>query len=271
MNKQCTRPERSRRNKALAVRLRRLAQAIAGAPTAAKAARLSCDACEALLEFYMDAAERGEKVRARFPAVWKHLQTCARCQESYRLLSESFGCTQDVSLRAETPSIGDALPSAPPLPFLAPAPSDAAWSKRVRSRVGGAPLGFGFIIQALHLRRVVSASQPALLVRGKPAPSLRLRSGQAQRSLVLSDTLSLGDRDVAVQVWAQRLDDSDAIRLEGLIASSTPLPAPLRVTLRWDDYAYSNLVHQGRFSFDEIPVSSLEHIRDFHVEFDCGD
>jgi len=248
------------KQKALASRLRRLAQAIAAAPKASPSANLSCTECEALLEFYVDTERRSDpsdslQARARFPAVWGHLETCARCQESYRLLSESWKADS-------TPPLDDAALAAPPLPFLVPASNDAAWSKRVRSRVGGAPLGFSFIIRVLHLQRVVSVKQPTLAVRGVSKPS--------KKALALSDTIPLGNLNVNVEMWAQRLENSDNLRLEILLASSAPLPEPLRATLRWNDHTYSDLVRQGRFSFDGIPVSILEGARELRVEFECA-
>lgn len=240
----------------LAPRLQRLAQDIAAISDTPKTSRLTCAECEQLIEFYVDAEKRGEQARTSFPIVWKHLKTCAQCQTSYALLTEA--------LNESTPTDFDAFPAAPrPLPFLAPTQSNAPWTKHARARVAGDPLNFGFTIRALYLRQSLSQHQPTLFTRGEPEP--------AKKALVLSDTISLGNRDVIVKIWVQRLETSTFARLEISLAASIPLPDPLRVNLTSHSYTYSGIIQKGHFSFDEFPVSVLEDARDLRVEFEADD
>lgn len=240
----------------LAPRLQRLAQAIAASSGAPMAARLSCDECEAMLEFYVDAEMRGEPPNDLFPAVQKHLKTCSRCQVSYQLLADSLG---------EEPMTDFAIQaaSAPTLPFLLPPASDAPWTKRVHPRIGGAPISFGVAIQASHLRQRLSESQPAMLTRGKLTPG--------KRTLVLSDAFSLGDRKVAAKLWVQRLEDPAFLRIEIQLASSSPLPEPLHVHVTWNGRTQAGLVHDGKYSLDGIPLSALEGERTLRIEFQADD
>lgn len=240
----------------LAPRLQRLAQDIATISLTPKKSRFTCAECEQLIEFYVDAEKRGEQVRTGFPVVWKHLKTCDRCRTSYELLTEALNESALTNF--------DAFPaSPPPLPFLAPPSSNTPWTRHAHARVAGAPLNFGFTIRALYLRQSLSTNQPTLVMRGEPGP--------AKRALVLSDTISLGNRDVIVKIWIQRLETSPFARLEISLAASVPLPDPLRVNLTSDGYTYSNIIQKGHFSFDEFPVSVLEDARDLRVEFEADD
>ncbi len=236
----------------LAPRLQRLAQGIAASSAAPTAARLSCDECEAMLEFYVDAEMRGEPAKDLFPTVQKHLKTCSRCRASYQLLADS--------LREEpTADFAILAASTPPLPFLAPPATDAPWTKHVRPRIGGAPISFSVAIQASHLRQRLSESQPAMLTRGKLTP------------LVLSDTFSLGDRKVAVKLWVQRLEDPTFLRIEIQLASSSPLPEPLHVHVSWNGRTESGVIHDSKYSLDGIPFSALEGERTLRIEFHADD
>ncbi|GEM_PF-1083610 len=234
----------------LALRLQRLARAIAAAPGQPSPAPLSHAACEALLEFYVDHERRAEEARALYPAVWEHLQTCARCRESYDLAKAALAdaAPDSISTRASIPA----------LPFLIRADETTAWSKQVRSRVGGAPLGFGFIIQPQHLQRLF-APAPAARLRGAAAPT--------ERALLLSDTVNLGQRNALVEMWVHRFADSPEGRLEIFLVSSSPLPEPLHVTLRWNDQQHSEVIVRGHCAFDHLPIAELENARDLRVEF----
>lgn len=247
---------RSRREKAkiTAASLDRLIQAITATSTASKHQELTHQDCEAALEFYVDAEGRGQKARTLYPAVWRHLRSCARCRASYALLADALQDKEPLNAGLESHL------SPPALPFLAPQREDAPWTKHVRARVGGAPFNFGLNIRILHLQQRLSMSQPTMLLRGESEP--------AKRALALSDTISLGALDVMVKIWVQRLDTPEFVRLEILLASSAPLPDPLHVNLIWNDHTHSDVIHEGRFSFDKFPASALEDGgRKLRVEF----
>ncbi len=60
-------------------RYRRLAIEIADEETRP----LRCYEVDDALESYVDAELSGEDARTLYPRVWAHLQTCARCHETY--------------------------------------------------------------------------------------------------------------------------------------------------------------------------------------------
>lgn len=224
-------------------RLQRLAQAIANAG-------MSHADCEAALEFYLDGELRRQDARKLYPSVWQHLQTCARCRASYELLHATL-----VPVHSPAPN------TLPALPFLAPAAANAAWRKRVRARVGGAALGFGFLIQPHHLRQLFnSAALP--LTRGHPSAE--------NRSLLLTDTINLGQREVAVEMWLQRSPDPSEGQLEISIAASAPLPEPLHAKLEWNGHTLSALVRQGSCLFEHLALAELQSARHLRVEFEAG-
>ncbi len=233
--------------KKLSAGLRRLSRALAATPSVA----ITHADCEAQLEFYIDAERRNENIRARYPSVWQHLQTCPQCRLSYTLLADS-----------RSDSLSETATAAlPPLPFLVPADSRNAWMRQIRSRIGGAPLGFGFIIQPAHLAHALAPTS-ALVTRGEAEAS--------DKSLLLSDMLTLGARDVTVDIWVYRAAHAPTARLEVALAASAPLPEPLRATLKWNDHQFSDLVRDGVCAFDALPVAAIENARDLRVEIDAG-
>jgi hypothetical protein len=236
---------KARRKESLTQRLARLAQAIASAsPT------LHADV-EALLEFYVDSEQRGDDVRTLYPAVWKHLQSCNRCHTSYLLLTEAL------SESSEPPTIQ----AERSLPFLVTQPENAAWRKYVRSRIAGAPLGFGFTIQAEYLQKLVAPpSEPALVLRNHAQPEIK--------TLLLSDHFTLGKREVMVELWTRRTQDPDQVQIEIILASSAPLPEPLHVSLRWNGHHYASQIQQGYGVIERIPIADLKNARDLHVDFE---
>jgi hypothetical protein len=198
----------------------------------------------------VDAESRGENARTAYPAVYKHLKTCEECRISYDLLTSR---AQDED-RGALPPVSEVA-----LPFLAQAAPDAAWSKRVRSPIGGAPLGFGFTISPGHLARTI-AQAPQFAVRGETT---------TERSLLLLDSIALGRRDVQVELWLHFSDNPDYARLEISVVSSSPLPEPLRVNLSWNDHHYASAIDQGQGWIDQIPLSDLENAN-VSVEFEAG-
>jgi len=244
-------------SKPLASRLLRLARALTAVPSHSQLAGISHAECEALLEFYVGDEQRQEDVRSLYPAVWKHIRTCTRCRESYILMTQT-ALEYTLSDWQSQFSSGDI----PNLPFLSPTIEAAAWSKQVRSRVGGASLGFGFILQPSHVQQLI-VSQPALSMRGQP--------GQDKKALLLADTINLGNRDVMVNMWMVLSENSREGRLEISLVASAPLPEPLRATLRWNEHQYSDMVRQGFCAFDHLSISGLKNVRDFRVEFETGE
>jgi len=244
-----------RKKHTLAMRLQHLAQAIASGPDASRVHRLSHAKVESLIEFYVDSEKRGEKAQALYPAVWSHLQSCSHCRVSYTLLTEAASDSD----QRESDGL-HAAKSARPLPFLTAQTESAAWSKHVRSRIGGALLGFGFTIHSEHLQRLISSPTPALALRDQSRPGAR--------ALLLSDTFLLGKREIMVELWTHRTEDPAQVQIEITLASSTSLPDPLRVSIHWNGHKYSSPIHQGRGVIDRIAISDLERARDLRVDFE---
>ena len=245
-----------RGSKTYAPRFQRLAQAIATARASGagddshRRARLSHEECQAALEFYVDGELRGENTRTTYPAIFDHLKTCERCRISYDLLTSQASDENRELLLSASNSI---------LPFLGQGTPGVPWSKEVRSSIGGGPLGFVLKIDPSHLARVI-AQPPQFALRG---PVTR------DRSLLLLDSIALGRRDVQVELWLHRTANPDFARLEVSIVSSSPLPEPLRVNLRWNDHAYAASVTKNVGWIDQIPLAALENAP-ISVEFQAG-
>ncbi|MBI5305582.1 MAG: hypothetical protein HY868_25860 [Chloroflexi bacterium] len=210
--------------------------------------RLTCAECQAALEFYVDAETRGENARTLYPAVGRHLRTCAACRTAHHLLRDA--------LRVQpTPEFASRA-----LPFLVPPRDNSAWTARVRGRIGGAPLGLQFQVSPALLRGLFAVPTYAAL-RG---------SGAAERALILSDTITLLQNDVKVEVWvAKNVKPNDGV-IEVSVVSVEPLPDPLRVTMRWKGFRYSKTLKQGRATIGNIDVASLQNAPSLRVDFESG-
>jgi hypothetical protein len=141
---------------------------------------------------------------------------------------------------------------------------DSPWNTRIRSRVGGAPLGFAFVIPPNYLQQRLAASQ-ALLVRDDWQS--RVEPG---KTLLLADTITLGRHDVAVKLWLCQPTPSDHAQIEISLASSVPLPEPFRITLRLNSRKYSRVLRQGQCTIKNIPLATLRNAELFHVNFQAG-
>ncbi len=238
--------DKGQKKESLTPRLARLAQAIA--TTSSRRALTHADV-EALLEFYVDSERRGENARTLYPTVWQHLQACDLCRTSYTLLTQALAENSEPS--PEHPL--------PPLPFLTPQPEKAAWHKHLRSRIAGAPLGFGFTIHAEHLQKLVASSESALVLRNHTQPETK--------TLLLADHVPLGKRDVIVEVWTHRAEPN-YLRLEIVVVASDPLPESLRVSVRWNAHHYTSPIRQGYGIIERIPIPDLQNARDLHVDFE---
>ncbi|MBI5652467.1 MAG: hypothetical protein HZC40_18775 [Chloroflexi bacterium] len=176
---------------------------------------------------------------------------CARCRAVH------------ATLTAARDERTDDLPvlDRPPLAFLASSPKDAGWSSHVRARVGGKPLGFGFRVQPKFLRHLLTI--PSLApVRGASAAD--------DGTLILSDTVTLGLNDVLVEVWLRPLAKPNHARLDISVTSTEPLPAPLRVTIRWKGARYTKTLTRGQTSIAPVSLSALKHATSLRVDFEAG-
>ncbi len=220
--------------------LEKLARAIARATTRGASAALAHNDVEAFLDFYIDAELRQEPVRSRYPQIWKHLQTCERCRQSYEL--------QLKALRVQTAPTDAKF--AWTVPYSSIAKESAAWRVNVHPRVGGAPLGFQVEIFLQRLQQVFAPVPPVVALRGDvPA---------AQKRLLLSDILELSDQNIAVEIWTDPLEPVNQTGLEIKLAADQPLPPQTRVTLKWQDHQASAIAQNGIAHFTQIPVSELQ-------------
>jgi hypothetical protein len=228
-----------------AARFQRLSQAIAAAPP--NPTTLSHEECEALLEFYVD-----DEKQDLFPSVRQHLQECGRCRLSYSLLVEALEVNKNSAIEMRPEPM-------PALSFLPPA-SDAAWTKYYQPRTKGAAMAFGFAIRPSYLQQVFVS--PSFATRGEQT---------SERSLLLSDTFSFADRQIDVEIWAQRDGDASHLKLDIFLVSSVPLPAPLQVVLKWDEQRVSLPIEKGRATIERLALSELGKAGDLRVELVTDD
>ncbi len=247
--------ERPNKRKDRAAGLKRLALAVSAVSAEAERISLSHAECEALLEFYVDSEQRGETARELYPSVWNHLQSCEQCRLSYVLLSEA-----SVPGPVE-PALQPSAPLAFDLPFLTHSQKDAAWISHVSSRVGGGPLRFDITLGPAWIKSIFAPPSAQFQYKG---------SAETHRALLFSKILSVGTRKVDVKLWVQELGDPAYVQLQVLLASSAPLPEPLRVVIRWNGHTLSDWMHQGMATFKGVDASDLQNVQDLRVEFEAG-
>ncbi len=251
------RKNRRQNPKTVAAGVKRLLDAISALPSDHPHTELDHAECEGMLEFYVDSEIRGEKAQALYPAVWRHLQGCGTCRLSYALIAEALRQPPSLSKSAYQ---AQANPLTSPFPKLAVPGS--AWTKHMRSSIGGASLAFGLVIPRLYLKQQLATS--SLGVARSEETSL------IGRSLLLFESFILGRREIDVELWA-RTDRPAQLQLELALTSPTPLPDPLYATLKWNDHVTSALIRDGAASFDGIPMAVLESPSDFRIDFEAGE
>jgi hypothetical protein len=136
----------------------------------------------------------------------------------------------------------------------------ANWIKQVHSDIRGVRLGFSFTFHTSYLRKILNPTMIAERTRAQPAASAR--------SLVLFDTVMLGQQRIDVELWAQYFKKSPQVQLEVFLTSPTPLPQPLRVTLKWNSGQASSLIQVEQTVFQIIHMANLEQDSDIHIEFE---
>ncbi len=114
----------------------------------------------------------------------------------------------------------------------------------MRSSIGGARMGLGFVIQ----RQQVLASLTPMA-----GPVVRGDSATHQDRLLLSDTVVLGQRKVMVEMRIAQTHDREHIDLHVSLVSSTPLTDPVYAMLKRDQETRSAAVRDGKCSFGGIP------------------
>ncbi len=195
---------------------------------------VSQDEWEQLLPWYVSDELSGENVRALYPRLWQHLQTCTRCAESYALLK--------LALEEDT---GAAIPreARPTLPFEF-TPADSAWFQQKSSQLLGDKPRVNFILNPTHLKKLFAAPQFS---------SLRDAGDQPARALLLQDEMSIGDQTMVVQAWLISSAGSRNVNVQLQIVPLTPLRAPLEAYLRWGASEYRTRITQGAGAFENIP------------------
>jgi len=211
-------------------------------------ARLTCAECQDALEFYLDAETRGADASAHFPAVARHLQTCAACRAAYQQLRDAAHAPGAPALATRD------------LPFLAAARANAPWKTQVRGRLGGARPGTRFDLPAAWLRGLFAA----------PAYHALRAADEPERTLLLSDSIVLGTADAAVELWLDKTNAPNGGRIQVEVVSETRLPDSLRVTLRWNGFRYSKTLKHGQATIEKINIPSLQSASSLRVDFETG-
>lgn len=206
---------------------------------------LSCDQCQELLSFYVDADLEGSNGCDLYPRVWSHLQHCNRCQQDCNLLIDTLRQER----RKRLPRLS--LPAVPEPSFLQP-PTSSSWNIHLRPRLAGAAFGLTVSFNSSYLYALLIAPPPPL-VRAQETPYL------PSTTLLVSDTVPLGEQVLAVEVSATRFPEKpNHLTLQSLLAASTSLPANLQARLIWAGETYQATVDaEGHCTFGELPLQTL--------------
>jgi hypothetical protein len=230
-----------KRRKPLRIRppqLRRLARDLLRLRQRSPADALSHAECEEMLAWYTSDEQARQDVRNLYPTVWRHLQTCDRCAQSYELLKFAL----EAGPRAESPPRFDL---ATKLSFLSDRPFET-WRLEKSSPLFGNKPRVGFRLQPAYIRQVLATPRYAFSRdRGEQVPEL----------LLLQDEMPLGQHLVTVSAWLVRSPlQTDLASIRFQIASQTRLGKGLTAHLRWGDQDYMTPVVDSRGRFESIVV-----------------
>ena len=226
-------------------RFRRLAEDIDASTASTPAAEdnLTCDDFEVALEILL----AGESLNHPTQLYRAHLATCQNCRASFALLRAVH--EQD---RTGQPPADFAL-TAPSLSFLRTPTAATPWFTRLQSRLTDSKFGLQISIQFDYLRSTHVSPRAPLAVRADAAIQM-----SPAPQLLMSDTLSIGDQIVAVEVSLLRNDQtSKDLALQATITGSQGLP-PLIARLTWADTIYVAPVDaDGYARFADLPLDDL--------------
>jgi hypothetical protein len=237
--------------KRLARGLQRMVQAAAA--LAEPDAGLDHAACNAMLATYVDAEKHGEQAAVRFPRVWQHLQDCTDCHLSYTLLSDALGTesTAGANTLFEPATARD-------IPFLQTHSTDSPWTPFVSRTGPGAPVRFGFVVTRPVIASLFERNATIAMRGAEPTPP----------SLILSDFVSVGTREISIDVRAFPAETPDRLRLHVTCAPSDPFRMPVWVTLKWPGHRLVSALDDDRAVLPDILSADLAQATELHVEFD---
>jgi hypothetical protein len=191
--------------------------------------------CAEVLAWYVTDEQRGEEVHKLYPAVWRHLQTCARCAESYALLAESLAKSESTAATSHT--------APQPLPFLQPLPN-RPWHQQRSPRLLGGQSRTTFLFNPVHLQDSFS---------GVPRTGVRGAGPAGTKSLLLSDQIIVNEQPLEVQAWLVRSSTMpDRFHIHLLVGSLEPLKTNLRAVLHWSGQEYTSYFRAGETTFEDI-------------------
>lgn len=215
---------------------------------------ITCAQCDELLDAYLDAAIAQLDVSARYPALWRHLQTCASCAHHYHTLSTILypdQPTQPPPLVLEPLDLPFLSLTQPPLPEEVQYP----WQIHLGSGLLGEPLQLRFTFSPAYLQQCLTDT-----AQQEPATSPEAnKNAQLVRSL-LQEQLRFGQQSMLVDVRALSLaDQKDAVHIQATLTGSHPLPDGIWATLHWGGQASTcRLNNRGEASFGAVPLAALQ-------------
>lgn len=197
---------------------------------------LTCEACQELLDVYVEDEQAGETVRQIYPVVWQHLQTCSDCEMMYQLLTEMLQ-PEDVTQPEE-----EKEEEYPPIP------SDVPWISHIKDQIRGF-FRVQFQLNPSYLQTLLFPMSFAQGLRS-------VTSTQPAPHMLLYDTVFVGEHILTVEVTGTRQEE-ETLALQAMVYSD-PLPANLRALLTWGDKTHSAPVDdQGQADLGEVPLASL--------------
>ncbi|MBI4761739.1 MAG: hypothetical protein HY780_11030 [Chloroflexi bacterium] len=186
----------------------------------------------------MAAEQTGADVRASFPALYQHLQTCAPCRALYdrvKVGMQNAGPWQ----RAETVSIR--IVNDRPLAKSSP------WEIIYPAKKGARATQAKVLFQSFHIQK--QAIQIAV-TRGKE---------NASEILLLSDQITLDHQPIFVQAWLTRdAEQENYVTVRVTMQGPAALTRNASAALVWGKQRYAGVFKRGQAKLERIEAADLD-------------
>ncbi len=199
-----------------------LKDALAVGAGAMGSGELSHAECQEMLTWYVAAQQEGKSAQELYPPVYRHLQTCSRCAETYALMTRALDPKAPVQAAA-------ARRKGPVLPFLHPSPGQA-WYQQIAPQLQAAAESVIFFFNPIYLQNLFGGRTALALKSAEPVPA---------ESLLLVDRMMVGEQAVNIEAFLiPSRDEPGRFHIHLRLSSATPLETKLRVRLEWGTQEY---------------------------------
>jgi len=190
---------------------------------------------EAVLPFYVKDAQRGEDVRALYPFIWRHLQSCEDCRNVHDLLvgpADPAVASNQADLKPNLNLLGDSSPEE-----TKNSPWQLTYSRK-KNRTESAVIRFdtSFVIRCLS---------------AVGAPTQTRGARPQETCLLFADLLTLERGDLQVDTWVEpSLEKQGNYRVRVALTQAPGSKLSLQASLRWGGKNFKSKASQDQLVFE---------------------